>query len=93
MQAGAPVTAPEAKKENWFIRFIVTIVWLVLSVGVDVYALLKESYLIGAGTEFAFFLITFMVPYLRKKGTYTRWFGWLALMQGAWLIYLMVSNG
>ncbi len=78
-------------KENWLIRFIVTLVWLIISIGIDVYAVMSKGYIIGAVAEFVFFIVTFCVPYLRKKGTYTRWFGWLALLQAAWLLYLQFS--
>ena len=83
----------QVKKENKVIRFFVSLIWFALSVGVDLYAVFSEGYLLGAIAEFVFFIITFLVPYLRKKGSYTRWFGWLALIQGAWLIYLMISHG
>lgn len=82
----------EEKKENWFIRFIVTLIWLVKSIGVDVLAIFHHSYVVGAVTEIVFAIITFSVPYLRKKGTYTRWFGWLAILQAGWLIYLMTQG-
>lgn len=78
-------------KESWLIRFIVTLVWLIVSIGIDVYAVMSKGYIIGAVAEFVFFIVTFCVPYLRKKGTYTRWFGWLALLQAAWLLYLHFS--
>ena len=81
-----------APKENWFIRFVVTIIWLVLSIGIDVFAVFSKGYLIGAIAEIIFCIVTFCVPYLRKKGSYTRWFGILALGQAAWLIYLMTQN-
>lgn len=85
--------AIQVKKENIFVRFIVSLVWLAISIGVDIFAIMHESYLVGAIAEFIFAAITFSVPYLRKKGSYTRWWGWLAIAQGIWLIYLMISNG
>lgn len=80
------------QKENWLVRFLVTIVWLVISIGIDIFAIFSKGYVIGAVAELIFFIVTFSVPYLRKKGTYTRWWGWLALMQAAWLFYLQFSN-
>ena len=80
------------KKENKLIRFFVSLIWLVLSIGVDIFAIFSKALLVGAIAEFAFFIITFCIPYLRKKGSYTRWFGWLALLQGCWLIYLMTQG-
>jgi len=82
----------DAPKENWFIRFIVTILWLALSIAIDVFAIMSKGYIIGAIAEIIFFIVTFCAPYLRKKGSYTRWFGILALGQAAWLIYLMSQN-
>lgn len=40
---------------------------------------------------FAIFLITFLVPYLRKKGTLTRWCGIIALGDAVWWIYLLFT--
>jgi len=85
-------TQKDAPKENWFIRFIVTILWLALSIAIDVFAIMSKGYIIGAIAEIIFFIVTFCVPYLRKKGSYTRWFGILALGQAVWLIYLMSQN-
>lgn len=85
-------TQKDAPKENWFIRFIVTILWLALSIAIDVFAIMSKGYIIGAIAEIIFFIVTFCVPYLRKKGSYTRWFGILALGQAVWLIYLMTQN-
>ena len=79
------------QKENWLVRFLVTIVRLVISIGIDIFAIFSKGYVIGAVAELIFFIVTFSVPYLRKK-TYTRWWGWLALMQAAWLFYLQFSN-
>ena len=81
------------KKENWLIRFIVSIVWLVVSIAIDFIAIKTNGYIIGAIAELAFFIVTFSIPYLRKKGTYTRWWGWLALLQAGWLLYLQFSSG
>ena len=62
------------------IRFIVSFVWLVLVLGVDVFAFIVAQPLIGAIAELIIAIITFMIPYLRRKGTLTRWWGWLALL-------------
>lgn len=48
-------TPKNAPKENWFVRFIVTTIWLVLSIGIDVFAVLSKGYLIGAIAEIIFF--------------------------------------
>lgn len=80
------------KKKNWLIRFFLTIVWLIISIGIDIFAVISKGYVIGAIAEFVFFVITFSIPYLRKKGSYTRWWGWLALIQAGWLLYLQYSK-
>ena len=78
----------EQKKENGVVRFFVTLLWLILAIGTDVVFFMTEGYLIGAIASFALFLITFLVPYLRKQGTLTRWIGFLALLDAGWLLYL-----
>ena len=83
----------ETQKENKVTRFFVTLVWLVIAVGVDFIAIFTEGYAIGMVVELAFFIITFSVPYLRKKGTYTRYWGWLALASAIWFGYLLFSAG
>ncbi|MBR5653790.1 MAG: hypothetical protein IKX22_06880 [Prevotella sp.] len=75
-----------------FIRFIISLIWLIISIGIDAFAITTRSYLVGAGAEFAFFLITFIIPYLRRKGSYTRYWGWLALFQGFFLLFLQFKN-
>lgn len=83
------VTAAEnvavQKKENKLVRFLITLLWLIISVGVDVLAVLNSSFIAGAVIELIFAIVTFCVPYLRKKGTYTRWFGFLALLSAVGL--------
>jgi len=61
------------------VRFFVSLVWLIVVLAVDVFAFVLAQPIIGAGAELVIALITFIVPYLRKKGTLTRWWGWLAL--------------
>ena len=48
--------------------------------------------LLAIGLCLAIFLITFIVPYLRKKGSMTRWCGIVALGDALWWIYLMVTG-
>lgn len=82
----------KTKKENMVVRFIVSLIWLVIAIGVDIYAILSLSFAVGAIVEGAFFLITFLVPYLRKKGSYTRWLGWLALLSTIWFAYCLFKG-
>lgn len=62
------------------VRFFVSLIWFVVIIGVDIFAFVMAQPIIGAGAEFVIALITFFIPYLRKKGTLTRWWGWLALL-------------
>ena len=61
-------------------RFFVSLIWLAVVIGVDIFAFVLAQPIIGAGAELVIAFITFLVPYLRKKGTLTRWWGWLALL-------------
>lgn len=62
------------------VRFFVSLIWLVVILGVDIFAFVMAQPIVGAGAELIIALITFLIPYLRKKGTLTRWWGWLALL-------------
>ena len=86
-------TVPEEKKESKVVRFFVTLIWFIISIGIDIFAVLSKGYIIGAAAEFVFFIITMCVPYLRRKGTTTRWLGYFALAQAVWLIALMFLAG
>ena len=79
------------KKENKFVRFLVTLLWLVISVGVDIFAIATMNPIVGAVIELVFGIVTFCVPYLRKKGSYTRWFGILGLISAIGLIAMAVG--
>lgn len=67
-------------------RFIFTLVWLFVVLGVDFASFIVFNPLIGAVIEFALFVITFIVPFLNKKGSLTRYWGWLALLSAISLI-------
>lgn len=67
-------------------RFVFTLVWLFVVLGVDIASFIVFNPLIGAVIEFVLFLITMIIPYLRKKGSYTRYWGWLALLSAISLI-------
>jgi len=62
------------------VRFFVSLIWLIVVIGVDILAFVLYPPIVGAGLELAIAIITFCIPYLRKKGTLTRWWGWLALL-------------
>lgn len=68
------------------LRFFISIIWLVVVIGIDILSFIVFNPLIGAGLELCIFIITLCIPYLRKKGTPTRWWGWLALLSAISLL-------
>ena len=50
-------------------RFFVSLLWLIVVLVIDILAFVLYPP-----------IITFCIPYLRKKGTLTRWWGWLAFL-------------
>lgn len=90
------------------LRFFVSTIWFIvaltaslaavvaMAVG-DVMTLLgsSEGKIVCAfaiGLCFVFFLLTFIIPYLRKKGTLTRWCGIVALGDALWWTYIMIAG-
>lgn len=86
---------------GFILRFVVSLIWFVVAVAISVlglFAMASSEFLPGSkrptfaafaiGTSLLLFLITFLVPYLRKKGTMTRWLGVLALGDALWWVYL-----
>lgn len=49
-------------------------------------------FIAGIGASLALFFITFLIPYLRKKGSFTRWCGIICLGDAIWYIFLILSN-
>ena len=74
------------------LRFFVSLIWLVVILAVDIMSFVAFNPMIGAGLEFCIFIITLCVPYLRKKGTLTRWWGWLALLSTITLLGLAFGH-
>ncbi len=90
------------------LRFFISLIWVIVSVGIGMAGVLfmmggtiasffgSDSsvalYAMGIGLSLVFALVTFLVPYLRKKGSMTRWCGWLAFCDAAWWIYLLISE-
>lgn len=74
------------------LRFFISLIWLVVILAVDIMSFIVFNPMIGAGMEFCIFLITICVPYLRKKGTLTRWWGWLALLSAISLVGLAFGH-
>lgn len=89
------------------LRFIVTAVWLLITLLVSIGAFLLmmgqgfsdmfggEDTTLGVlavSVSLVITLITFIVPYLRKKGSLTRWCGIICLGDAIWWIYLMATG-
>ena len=68
------------------LRFFISLVWLIVVLGIDILSFIVFNPLIGAGLELCIFVITLCIPFLRKKGTLTRWWGWLALLSAISLL-------
>ena len=47
---------------------------------------------LGIGACLLVFIITMLVPYLRKKGSFTRWCGIVCLVDALWWIYILISG-
>ncbi|MBQ8051784.1 MAG: hypothetical protein IJ197_09475 [Bacteroidaceae bacterium] len=88
-------------------RFIVSFIWFLIAfifsflgllavcVG-DMKEVLRDEdgipiYLLGIGLPLLVAIITFLVPYLRKKGSLTLWCGLTCLFDALWWIYLLMQ--
>ncbi len=90
------------------LRFIVSTIWFIITLVASLiafYAMVagqtatllgdsrgKAICAIAIGLCFLIFLLTFIIPYLRKKGTFTRWCGIVALGDVLWWIYIMIAG-
>ena len=91
------------------LRFFVSTIWFIITFLASMVAFLgmwlgsvadflgdgrgKVVCVLAIGLCFVIFLLTFIIPYLRKKGSLTRWCGIVALGDALWWIYIMISNG
>ena len=91
------------------LRFIVSLIWFIIVGVATVFAFYATSagelmntlgsedgkgvFMLGIGILLLFFIITMCIPYLRKKGTMTRFLGFGMLGDAIWLIYLFVTGG
>lgn len=86
---------------GFILRFVVSLIWFVVAAAIFViglFAMASSEFLPGnkrpafaafaIGTSLLLCIITFLVPYLRKKGTMTRRLGVLALGDALWWVYL-----
>lgn len=93
---------------GFMLRFFITLIWVIITLGVSALAFYAMAAgaaggLLGIenasvlcyaaiGLCLLFTLITFLVPYLRKKGSTTRWCGIILLADACWWIYLMITG-
>lgn len=97
----------EAKEEKksfgyHFLRFIISTIWFIVAVGaliLGLMAMVGHAFTDNAGLAVValiltggFALITFLVPYLRKKGSATRWYGIVCFGEFLWWIYLLSTG-
>lgn len=89
-----------------FLRFVVSFVWVLVAVIASTVGLIAVCFhgvaeflgehtilgYIGIGLPLVIFIITFIVPYLRKKGTTTRWCGITCLGDAIWWAYIIFSE-
>ena len=91
------------------LRFFITLIWFIIVGVATVFAIYatgageamnmlgsedgKVVFMFGVGVLLLLFLITMCIPYLRKKGTMTRYLGFGMLGDAIWLIYLFVTGG
>lgn len=86
---------------GFILRFVISLIWFVVALGISTlgfFATISSKLLHGdgriglvafaIGTSLLLFIITFLVPYLRKKGTMTRFLGVVALGDALWWVYL-----
>lgn len=86
---------------GFILRFVVSLIWFVVAAAffvLGLFAMASSDFLPGSkrptfaafaiGTSLLFCIITFLVPYLRKKGTMTRFLGVMALGDALWWVYL-----
>ncbi len=90
------------------LRFVVSTIWFIITLAASIIALYamaagdfadflgdkrgKLLCFLAIGLCFLVFLITFIIPYLRKKGSLTRWCGIVALGDALWWIYIMIAG-
>lgn len=90
------------------LRFVISVIWLIIGLGVlvagtyavgigsiaDELGYQKGRLLVFAGILISviLFILTFAIPYLRKKGTVTRAVGYGALIDALFWIYILITN-
>ena len=90
------------------LRFLISTIWFIITLIASLAAFYAMAFgqlvsflgnkdgniicIMAIGLCFIIFLLTFLIPYLRKKGSLTRWCGIIALGDALWWIYIMVTN-
>lgn len=83
-------------------RLLITIVWVVLACLISLFTFLGAGAAMVGGSSTLFILalvlgiafagVTFFVPFLRKKGSMTRWCGIVVLGDLAWILYVLFAS-
>lgn len=89
------------------LRFFISLIWFVITFAVSLAAFFamvgqglsdlfggdsKGLGILAIAASLVLALITFCVPYLRKKGSLTRWCGIVCLGDAIWWIYILVTG-
>ncbi len=90
------------------LRFVVSTIWVFVTLVASMAAFMgmyfgtigkflgdergKVLCYLAVGLCLVIFLLTFFIPYLRKKGSLTRWCGIICLGDALWWIYILVSG-
>lgn len=98
----------QKKSSGGFLRFLVSTFWVIVTFAASLVAFLgmwlgsvadflgdkkgKPICFLAIGLCVVIFVLTFIIPYLRKKGSLTRWCGIVALGDALWWIYIMISS-
>lgn len=86
---------------GFILRFVVSLICFFVALGISMlrlFAMMSSDFIPGSkrpafaafaiGISLLLFIITFLVLYLRKKGTMTRFLGIMALGDTLWWVYL-----
>lgn len=89
------------------LRFFISVIWFAITFVISLSAFFamvgqgmsdmlggesKQLGILAIAASLLIALITFCIPYLRKKGSFTRWCGIVCLGDAAWWIYLLVTG-
>lgn len=99
---------PEKKSfGSHVLRFFISLIWFAITLVISLGAFFamvgqgmsdmlggegKALGILAISASLLIAIITFCIPYLRKKGSLTRWCGLVCLGDAAWWIYLMATG-